>query len=86
MKSFKEYQMDYGTPESVKYMKKVTPGQSQKEGIAGPSLAGLSRAARSAEERGETGLAQKLRMQYDIERKRRDAQKAAGIKSPVKRN
>ena len=30
MKSFKEYQMDYGTPESVKYMKKVTPGQSQK--------------------------------------------------------
>ena len=86
MKSFKEYQMDYGTPESVKYMKKVTPGQSQKEGIAGPSLAGLSRAARSAEERGETGLAQKLRMQYDIERKRRDAQKAAGIKSPVRRN
>ena len=86
MKSFKEYQMDYGTPESVKYMKKVTPGQSQKEGIAGPSLAGLSRAARSAEERGETGLAQKLRVQYDIERKRRDAQKAAGIKSPVRRN
>ena len=86
MKSFKEYQMDYGTPESVKYMKKVTPGQSQKEGIAGPSLAGLSRAARSAEERGETGLAQKLRMQYDIERKRRDAQKAAGIKSPIRRN
>ena len=79
MKSFKEYQMDYGTPESVKYMKKVTPGQSQKEGIAGPSLAGLSRAARSAEERGETGLAQKLRMQYDIERKRKDAQRAAGI-------
>ena len=86
MKSFKEYQMDYGTPESIRYMKKVTPGQSQKEGIAGPSLAGLSRAARSAEERGETGLAQKLRMQYDIERKRRDAQKAAGIKSPVRRN
>lgn len=86
MKSFKEYQMDYGTPESIRYMKKVTPGQSQKEGIAGPSLAGLSRAARSAEERGETGLAQKLRVQYDIERKRRDAQKAAGIKSPVRRN
>ena len=86
MKSFKEYQMDYGTPESIRYMKKVTPGQSQKEGIAGPSLAGLSRAARSAEERGETGLAQKLRMQYDIERKRRDAQKAAGIKSPIRRN
>ena len=79
MKSFKEYQMDYGTPESIRYMKKVTPGQSQKEGIAGPSLAGLSRAARSAEERGETGLAQKLRMQYDIERKRKDAQRAAGI-------
>lgn len=79
MKTFKEYQMDYGTPESVKYMKKVTPGQSQKEAIGGPSLAGLARSARSAEERGETGLAQKLRMQYDIERKRKDAQRAAGI-------
>ena len=86
MKSFKEYQMDYGTPESVKYMKKVTPGQSQKEGIAGPSLAGLSRAARSAEERGETGLAHKFRMQYQQEKQKRDAQKAAGIKSPVRRN
>ena len=86
MKSFKEYQMDYGTPESVKYMKKVTPGQSQKEGIAGPSLAGLSRAASSAEQRGETALAHKLRMQYQQERQKRDAQKAAGIKSPIRRN
>jgi len=31
MKTFKEYQMDYGTPESVKYMKKVTPGQTEKD-------------------------------------------------------
>ncbi len=79
MKTFREYHMDYGTPESVRYMKKVTPGQSQKEAIGSPNLAGLSRAARSAEERGEKGLAQKLRMQYDIERKRKDAQRAAGI-------
>ena len=86
MKSVKEYQMDYGPPESVKFMKKVTPGQSQKEGIAGPSLAGLSRAARSAEERGETGLAHKFRMEYEQERQKRDAQKAAGIKSPIRRN
>ena len=78
--------MDYGTPESIRYMKKVTPGQSQKAGSAGTSLAGLSRAARSAEERGETGLAHKFRMQYQQERKKRDAQKAAGIKSPNRRN
>ena len=80
------YLYDYGTPESVKLMKKITPGQSQKEAIGGPSLAGLSRAARSAEERGETGLAHKFRMEYEHERQKRDAQKAAGIKSPIRRN
>lgn len=31
MKTFKEYQMDYGTPESVKYMKNMTPGQNKKD-------------------------------------------------------
>ena len=29
MKSFKEYKYDYGSPESVKLMKKVTPGQKE---------------------------------------------------------
>tara|TARA_B100001063_G_C16319408_1_gene336771 strand:+ start:329 stop:466 length:138 start_codon:yes stop_codon:yes gene_type:complete len=31
MKTFREYHMDYGTPESVKYMKKMTPGQNKKD-------------------------------------------------------
>ena len=29
MRSFKEYKYDYGTPESIKSMKKVTPGQNE---------------------------------------------------------
>ena len=34
MKSFKEYKYDYGSPESVKLMKKITPGQKEAINLA----------------------------------------------------
>ena len=66
------YKYDYGTPESVKLMKKTTPGQKEE---MDPSA--LKQKANAAALGGDQGLASKYMQQYRIARQRKDAQRAA---------
>ena len=66
------YKYDYGTPESVKLMKKTTPGQKEE---MEPSA--LKQKANAAAIGGDQGLASKYMQQYRIARQRKDAQRAA---------
>ena len=79
MKSFKEYKYDYGSPESVKLMKKVTPGQTQNEIVDPMDLRGRPKKVDPYHGKTKFGLKHPLHP-LNIQKKKEKAKKQATMK------